>query len=318
MKSIYFCVSLIVISQLIEAVPGRPCPNGWAYDRAHRGRKCYRYLNATVNIAAARQLCSDFNASLVSIQSPEEQSFLVDYVFRKNQEKAGVWLGARKVAGTLVSLPLPSFVWDDEAHFLHTNWEKGAPRLDPNDSCVIMQFEPLSITALGSWREQPCNDSFGVVCQVKAVRVATSTPSFLKISNKSTIPNPFRKSLERMSSEATPGAKTQPGATPGAKNQQISGTNSDFEDTLRDHAKQLHSLHEAIDELHNDISLVMVLFCLVLIFFLVSLAMVARRRCRRERRRRGVKALGMSEARNGGKKLLAAEPEGKKETCFVE
>lgn len=129
-----------------------------------------------------------YEARLVTVNSAEEQAFLQDFLFEKNDLSDSVWLGAMwnpNVTGNATD----QFEWhraggQTDQWGPYTNWRKGYPRglpkknvtfqaevvtgvlgnaNDNNKTCVEMSAGVDEAT--GQWINEPCSKSNRVVCE---------------------------------------------------------------------------------------------------------------------------------------------------------
>lgn len=121
----------------------------------------------------AERICEKENSTLISIESEQEQKFLVDYLFNFRKVVDSVWLGAKRTIVQNNSV----FKWIDDYEFSYTNWEAGHPTNQIGRDCVQMnsQFDlyqqksSLDIVQndfAGKWLDVPCQKKNLVVCQI--------------------------------------------------------------------------------------------------------------------------------------------------------
>jgi hypothetical protein len=107
----------------------------------------------------AHIVCKDFyNATLVSIHSDEEQSFLTNLAFTINKANNYVWIGARRISNN-------TFVWEDKSPFNYTNWAKTQPNnLGGKHYCASL-LKSTNLVELGNWYDDSCADKYNFICQ---------------------------------------------------------------------------------------------------------------------------------------------------------
>ncbi|CAG2104237.1 unnamed protein product [Medioppia subpectinata] len=134
------------------------CPNGWTQFE----NKCFLFYTdkSFLNFYESHIVCKDFfNATLVSIHSKEEQTFLTKYAFFTNKAQNHVWIGARRTFNE-------TFVWEDNSAFNYTNWAKTQPNnLDGKHFCTSLLQSP-NLSDLGFWYDDPCADKYHFICQI--------------------------------------------------------------------------------------------------------------------------------------------------------
>ncbi len=98
-------------------------------------------------------------AKLISIHSPDEQSFFNNFLYTKKHVVDNLWL-----SGHLVTGGSNVFQWKDDSNLTFTNWASGNPKNNPSDICVQMQAEE---ELRGKWSNEPCTKKNLVVCEKK-------------------------------------------------------------------------------------------------------------------------------------------------------
>ncbi|KAM3858151.1 brevican core protein-like [Diretmus argenteus] len=122
------------------------CELGW--DKFHGF--CYRHFSQRLSWEVAEQHCRMVGAHLVSIMSPEEQSF-IDSNYKEYQ-----WTGLndKTIEG--------DFCWSDGNPLLYENWYKGQPDsyFLSGEDCVVMVWHDA-----GRWSDVPCNYHLAYTCK---------------------------------------------------------------------------------------------------------------------------------------------------------
>lgn len=168
----FVLLSLSVIAVLSTSVKGeKVCPSGWE----RRLDTCYKVHGYNLTFFEARIVCQDFyDASLLTIKSPEEQLYIMSLVFHHWNVKRDVWLGLRRVNDTY-------FKWIDGSPVNYTNWGPTEPS-DTTTFCVAINQQPVNI---GKWYDRGCRELYPPVCQRQATdgsqpAVEESSTSFQK------------------------------------------------------------------------------------------------------------------------------------------
>lgn len=141
------------------SVSEAPCPHGWT---PFMKQKCYKYhYDATlVTFYEAMVICEDvYNATMISIHTPQEQLFLNRYI-RTFSTRRSVWLGAIRKSSH-------SFRWLDGTPFNYAFWEYRQPNRPDDEFCLKMRYSrTLPVARFGRWVDVECRMRFSVVCQI--------------------------------------------------------------------------------------------------------------------------------------------------------
>ncbi|XP_061548503.1 CD302 antigen [Phycodurus eques] len=123
--------------------------------------RCYHFVHGeedklkVYNYENAKSLC--LNSELLSIQSAEENDFVVKYSPEVWKGEVNVWLGM------YYDTNIEDMKWFDDEAVKFTNWEAGSSPLDfvPLDTCVAVHSDT------GKWERVSCLDDLenGVVCE---------------------------------------------------------------------------------------------------------------------------------------------------------
>ncbi|XP_070702961.1 brevican core protein [Pempheris klunzingeri] len=122
------------------------CEHGW--DKFHGF--CYRHFSQRLSWEVAEQHCRMLGAHLVSIMTPEEQSYI------NSNYKEYQWTGLNDK--TIED----DFRWSDGNPLLYENWYRGQPDsyFLSGEDCVVMVWHDD-----GRWSDVPCNYHLAYTCK---------------------------------------------------------------------------------------------------------------------------------------------------------
>ncbi|XP_061181229.1 perlucin-like [Saccostrea echinata] len=137
------------------------CPNGFV----RHDDSCYHILRIQATWAEGRMYCHAYGTKLVSIETQEENAFLVHYLksIHGQFHSPRFWIGATDIAET------GTFIWEGtqvrlDAGF--TNYRGGSPDNGGDDSdehCMEMTYDYNY-----EWNDNQCDNKFYPICEKSA------------------------------------------------------------------------------------------------------------------------------------------------------
>ncbi|XP_019723726.1 CD302 antigen-like isoform X1 [Hippocampus comes] len=154
------CCLCVLLLQLQAAWTSADCPSDGRTWVPFKDR-CYHFVHGeedklkVYNFESAKSLCP--HSELLSIQSAEENDFVVKYSPEVWKGEVNVWLGMYYDTNS------EGMMWFDEEPVKFTNWEPGSSPSDfvPMETCVAVHSDT------GKWERVSCLDDLenGVVCE---------------------------------------------------------------------------------------------------------------------------------------------------------
>ncbi|XP_061179353.1 macrophage mannose receptor 1-like [Saccostrea echinata] len=124
---------------------------------------CYHLWQIRQNWAAAKSFCHRQGSFLATINSREEQNFVMTMIPKRGY---GYWIGLNDLANQM------TFFWSDGSPVLYTNWAVREPNNygHKNEDCVLM------LSTNGQWNDAICqNPADGFICK-KPMTLMSATP----------------------------------------------------------------------------------------------------------------------------------------------
>ncbi|MEE6489421.1 hypothetical protein FKM82_015554 [Ascaphus truei] len=124
--------------------------------------RCYTFLHAqlknSLNIDLARDLCKVSGADIISINTEEENAFLLK-IFQTE------WKGPKEILlGLFYDSDDDSLKWYDNSEVTFTNWREETPSNEDLNTCAAMD------TLTGQWEQISCEKfiEMGTVCKTNS------------------------------------------------------------------------------------------------------------------------------------------------------
>nr|XP_039269898.1 uncharacterized protein LOC120344668 isoform X2 [Styela clava] len=150
------------------------CGDGYLHNPSTH--KCYKFVDDVARTwADARTHCLADGGDLVSINSPDEQSFVQVNVALSARQIA-FWTGgldswSGPINTGVVDITDGGWRWIDGSPFNYVNWNSGEPNNVNNEDCVEMVVDH------GYWNDLSCGDSRGYICEKEDPDHTTESPS---------------------------------------------------------------------------------------------------------------------------------------------
>ncbi|KAK2839737.1 hypothetical protein Q5P01_013477 [Channa striata] len=157
-KSRRFRFGLFLLCVHLQSVLTGDCPADGRTWVPFKDR-CYHFVHGeedqikSYTFDRAKTLCRGFE--LLSIQSAEENDFVIDYSQKVWKEEVNAWLGM------YYDTDVDNMRWFGEEPVGFTNWEDGSSDLAPIETCVALHSNT------GKWENVSCQEEVenGVICE---------------------------------------------------------------------------------------------------------------------------------------------------------
>ena len=141
------------ISFSIFMIPFTACAIGCPDDWVHWSRSCYKGFQSKETFKDALEYCHRFHATLVNINSNEENTFVYN-TFIKNMEYRRAYIGVvRLEPGN------DTFVTSEGKPQKYFHWGRGEPNDLGGENCVEMKLSDL-------WNDIKCSTKFPFICEL--------------------------------------------------------------------------------------------------------------------------------------------------------
>jgi hypothetical protein len=108
------------------------CRNGWTQYKT----KCLKVFDETNYYSEAKQICTENNATMISIEDLEENEFVAKLTEKSAPQAKFLWIGAKRTGSGLLD-----FDWENGEPFLYSNWMSGQPNnRDGNQNFVYVSL----------------------------------------------------------------------------------------------------------------------------------------------------------------------------------
>ncbi len=136
--------------------------------------KCIKIMdNAPLqSFTDAEKICraASSDAKLITIHSPDEQSFLSDLLYTTKRVVDNIWLSGHFTKDSVLQ-------WKDNSKLTFTNWAKGNPKSHSTETCVQMHADE---ELRGKWSNEPCAKKNLVVCEKKQIWSLSKIQEFIE------------------------------------------------------------------------------------------------------------------------------------------
>mmetsp|Transcript_23178 Transcript_23178/g.39229 ORF Transcript_23178/g.39229 Transcript_23178/m.39229 type:complete len:547 (+) Transcript_23178:110-1750(+) len=153
-----FCLQLLLIALMPSS--SKACESGWSYN----SQKCYMQLDSAMTWHSCEQSCSNLNATMLCIESANENSYVVSNVATRSSH----WLGYNDLAveGT--------WEWFEGCDSTYTRWNPGEP--NNHVSWADCGYASTLSSSYAKWSDLACFYSLGCICE-HPYNVPSSTPT---------------------------------------------------------------------------------------------------------------------------------------------
>ena len=138
--------------------------NGIPANAVEHNGHYYVFYDESVSWSQAKAKCEELGGHLVTVNSAEEQTFLINLTNRST--KKNMWIGAYPENG--------AFRWITKEDFSYTNWAPGEPNNVFNMQNAAMMYTKNASYAAGTWNDENENgrdwsgyylSEFGYICE---------------------------------------------------------------------------------------------------------------------------------------------------------
>jgi hypothetical protein len=119
------------------------CRNGWTKYKT----KCLKVFNETVEYSEAKQICTENNATMISIETSKENEFVANLSKKIVPQAKFLWIGAKRTGSGR-----SDFEWENGNPFLYSNWMSNEPDNDGGNQYFV--YMSLTYRGWGDWTDQ--------------------------------------------------------------------------------------------------------------------------------------------------------------------
>ncbi|RWR99960.1 collectin-12-like protein [Dinothrombium tinctorium] len=146
-----FTLKIIIFVLIFKTSVDSYCATDWIFFN----NKCFISNKTAVRARENYQWCQSINASMVKIESENENNFMT-ILARGTHESGGFWLGAIHLLNRS-----KEYVWTDGSDVVYTKWAKAQPN-DEDNFCVAVVINN------GFWWDRSCEERQKQLCQKQA------------------------------------------------------------------------------------------------------------------------------------------------------
>ena len=143
-KSLSILLTLSIIIGLICIPANAASMESIPSDAVEFNGHHYKVFDDSISWSNARFYCENLGGHLVTINSQEEQNFLIEQA--NNKSKRNYWIGAYPENGT--------FHWVTGEDFSYTNWASGEPNNVFNMQNAVMMYTKRASYPAGTWNDE--------------------------------------------------------------------------------------------------------------------------------------------------------------------
>ncbi|XP_051787818.1 scavenger receptor cysteine-rich type 1 protein M130-like isoform X4 [Erpetoichthys calabaricus] len=129
------------------------CQKGWE----NHSSQCYQFFTEKKSWIDAELHCLSLGGNLASVNSFDDNKFIVNLIKSKDVNNPVTWLGGSDAVRET------AWLWTDGSRWDFVNWNSGEPnKADGNEKCIHINFQ-----VQGSWNDADCTVVHPFVCAKK-------------------------------------------------------------------------------------------------------------------------------------------------------
>ncbi len=168
---ILLCITSIMSSLSLSAFTTSAETEEVPKEAVNYNGHAYMLYDDSLSWPKAKIFCENLGGHLVTINSQEEQNFLIDLA--KSSTKKNLWIGAKTDSSGI-------YTWVTEEEFSYTNWAPGEPNNVNNSQFTAMMYTQKADYDAGLWNDENeigrnwpgyALTDFGFVCEWESITI---------------------------------------------------------------------------------------------------------------------------------------------------